>query len=256
MPSQEDIRNQQDLLATYRRTLAHYLKQYAAQGGSAYVLPNVAQGIEEARNHIQRIKGVLREWGILTDDHPNDSPSKPQAMTLFQSLGIEREINDINHSGSDRHLRIFLCHSSGDKPTVRKLYRWLRADGYAPWLDEEDLLPGYDWQQEILKAVRNSDVVVVCLSLNAINKAGYIQKEIRYALDIGDQQPEDAIFIIPLKFEECNVPDRLSRWQWVNFSEGGYARLTKALSIRASKLGITPPKISKILSVLSSADSL
>jgi len=39
-------------------------------------------------------------------------------------------------------LHIFLCHSSGDKPEVRNLYQRLSNDGFDPWLDEEDLLPG------------------------------------------------------------------------------------------------------------------
>lgn len=136
-----------------------------------------------------------------------------------------------------RRLRVFLCHSSSDKPAVRNLYHRLCRNGIDPWLDEENLLPGQDWQQEIPKAVRNSDVVVVCLSQGAINKAGYLQKEIRYALDVADEQPEGTIFLIPLKLEECDVPDRLNRWQWVNFfDERGYDRLMLALSARAANL--------------------
>jgi hypothetical protein len=38
-------------------------------------------------------------------------------------------------------LRIFLCHASEDKATVRVLYRHLIADGFEPWLDEQNLLP-------------------------------------------------------------------------------------------------------------------
>lgn len=132
--------------------------------------------------------------------------------------------------GITRPLCIFLCHSSGDKNAVRELYRRLCAEGFDPWLDEEKLLPGQDWQQEILKAVRDSDVVIVCLSHRAVDKAGYIQKEIKYALDVADEQPESSIFIIPLKFEECDVPERLRRWHWANyFEDGGYKRLVQAL---------------------------
>jgi formylglycine-generating enzyme required for sulfatase activity len=147
-------------------------------------------------------------------------------------------------SSSSRSLRIFLCHSSTDKPAVRELYQHLRADGFAPWLDEEDLLPGQDWQREIPKAVRNSDVVIVCLSRGSINKAGYVQKEIKFALDVADEQPEDTIFLIPLTLEECDVPERLNRWQWVNlFSPNGYARLIRALQIRAASLGLSASPI-------------
>jgi hypothetical protein len=61
-------------------------------------------------------------------------------------------------------LRAFLCHSSGDKNAVRKLYKALSNDGFLPWLDEEDLIAGQDWDAEIKKAVRKSHVVIVCLS--------------------------------------------------------------------------------------------
>jgi len=71
-------------------------------------------------------------------------------------------------------LHVFLCHASGDKPAVRELYRRLCAEGIDAWLDEEKLLPGQNWQHEIPKAVHTSDVVIVCLSRNSINKAGYI----------------------------------------------------------------------------------
>ena len=131
-----------------------------------------------------------------------------------------------------RPLRIFLCHSSADKSAVKDLYRRLKGDGHYPWLDEEDLLPGQDWQYEIPLAVRASDIVLVCLSRNAVSKRGYVQKEILFALDVADEQPEGTIFVIPLRLEECDVPLRLGRWQWVNlYDENGYERLLRGLRL-------------------------
>jgi CheY-like chemotaxis protein len=142
----------------------------------------------------------------------------------------------IKENVSTRRLRVFLCHSSNDKPSVRVLYHRLRSDGFEPWLDEEDLLPGQEWKREIPKAVRKSDVVVVCLSSTAINKRGYVQKEIKIALDIADEQPEGTIYIIPLRLEECEVPERLSHWQWVDFfKEEGYPRLVRSLETALAK---------------------
>jgi actin-like ATPase involved in cell morphogenesis len=136
-----------------------------------------------------------------------------------------------------RHLRAFLCHSSGDKQAVRELYHRLRRDGFSPWLDEVDLLPGQKWEREIRKAVRNSDVVIVCLSQSSINKRGYVQKEITYALDVAQEHPDDTIFIIPLKLEECNVPDRLCSYHWVDFFDSeGYKKLMSALNLLMDKL--------------------
>ena len=116
---------------------------------------------------------------------------------------------------------------------MRELYKRLSDDGFDPWLDEESLLPGKKWEAELRRAVRHSDIVVVCLSQRSITKSGYIQKEIRFALDVADEQPDDTIFLIPAKLEECEVPDRLASWQWVNlFEERGYKLLLKALRSR------------------------
>lgn len=90
-------------------------------------------------------------------------------------------------------LQVFLCHASEDKSAVRALYGDLHTDGFAPWLDEENILPGQDWQREITKAVKRSDVVLVCLSSNSINKTGYFQKEIREVLDVADLQTEHSL---------------------------------------------------------------
>jgi hypothetical protein len=137
-------------------------------------------------------------------------------------------------AGEQCRLRVFLCHSSADKPAVRKLCRRLAADGYDPWLDEQRLLPGQDWQKEIPKAIHESHAVAVCLSRASVSKEGYLQKEIKYALDVVDEKPEGTIFLIPVKLEECEVPERLARWQWASlFEPDGYRHLLLALRQRA-----------------------
>jgi len=138
----------------------------------------------------------------------------------------------------NRKLKVFLCHSKDDKPKVRELYRRLVADGFDAWLDEEKLIPGQEWDLEIRKAVQDSDVVVVCLSNGSITQAGYVQKEIRFALDVADEQPEGTIFIIPARLEDCQVPSRLNKWQWVNlFEKTSIEKLNHALNLRAKGLG-------------------
>ncbi len=146
----------------------------------------------------------------------------------------------------NRKLKVFLCHSKDDKPKVRELYHHLTADGFDAWLDEEKLMPGQDWDLEIHKAVREADVVVVCLSSGSVTKAGYVQKEIRFALDVADEQPEGAIFLIPARLEDCQVPSRLSKMQWVDLYSGdGYRKLFASLKIRANVLGLNISKREK-----------
>jgi hypothetical protein len=127
-------------------------------------------------------------------------------------------------------MRVFLCHSSHDKPAVRELYQKLTSDGFDVWFDEEKLLPGQDWNREIIHAVRNANIVIVCLSQSSTTKIGYIQKEIKLILEAADERPDGVIFIIPARLEDCTVPDRLSRFHRVDlYKPDGYNRLIKAL---------------------------
>ncbi|MBI5296550.1 MAG: SUMF1/EgtB/PvdO family nonheme iron enzyme [Chloroflexi bacterium] len=137
-----------------------------------------------------------------------------------------------------RPLRVFLCHASQDKPAVWRLHRYLKQHGVQPWLDQVDLLPGQNWEVEIPNALAASDVILVCLSKNSVDKEGYVQKEISFALDKALEKPEGTIFVIPVKLEECDIPKRLSRYQWVDLSRAdGRKRLLMGLNKRASDLG-------------------
>ncbi|MBE0680662.1 MAG: TIR domain-containing protein [Anaerolineales bacterium] len=144
---------------------------------------------------------------------------------------------------TNRPLRVFLCHSSADKPAVRELYQKLRAEPWIqPWLDEEELYPGQDWNMEIEKAVEAADAIIVCLSNNSITKEGYVQKEIKTALDYSDYKPEGTVFIIPVRLEDCKSPNRLSKWQYADYFESqrepAFQRLLVSLKKRADSLDL------------------
>jgi formylglycine-generating enzyme required for sulfatase activity len=144
----------------------------------------------------------------------------------------------------NRKLCVFLCHSSQDKPVIRELFKKLLAEGWLdPWLDEEKLLPGQNWDLEIEKAVETSDAVVVCLSNNSVTKEGYVQRELKYVLDIALEKPEETIFIIPLRLEECTPPRRLRSWQYADYfppanRDAAFERLLASLKLRADDLDL------------------
>ena len=69
----------------------------------------------------------------------------------------------------------------------------------------------------IEEAVEASDVVIICLSNNSVTKEGYVQKELRYAREIALEKPEETIFLVPLRLDDCEVPRGLRFYQWVDY---------------------------------------
>jgi len=135
-------------------------------------------------------------------------------------------------------LRVFLCHAFEDKPGVRRdLYGPLKKDGFDPWLDAEKIIPGQNWQLEIGKALRSSDAIIVCLSRLSVTKEGYLNRELKEALEIADEKPEGTIFLIPVKLNRCDIPYRLRSLQWVNlFQADGYAQVLASLQARSAQI--------------------
>ena len=143
-----------------------------------------------------------------------------------------------------RKLRVFVCYASQDKPAVRELYQRLAAEAWIdPWLDEEKLLPGQDWNLEIEKAVEASDAVIVCVSSTSIVKEGYVQKELRRVLNIALEKLEGAVFVLPVRLDECELPRQVRDKQALDYfppskRAAAYDKLITSLRLRKDALGI------------------
>ena len=125
-------------------------------------------------------------------------------------------------------MKIFLSYAREDKDRVLELCRKLKENGYDAWIDVDKIFPGQDWDLEIKKAIKSSDVVILCLTKISVYKRGYVQREMKQALDLFQEKLEGDIFIIPARLDECNPPEILSKWQYVDlFSEDGYQNYLK-----------------------------
>lgn len=130
---------------------------------------------------------------------------------------------------ASRQLRVFLCHGSEDKATVRELCEILRGADMSPWFDERDIQFGDDWDNTIRTAMLKCQVILVILSKTSVSKRGYLQREIKLALDNAKEQP-GKVYIIPVKLEEIALPKNLARYQWVNiFEADAHRRLVSRL---------------------------
>jgi len=128
------------------------------------------------------------------------------------------------------HLKVFLCHSHADRAAVHALYSRLKNDGVDAWLDKEKLLAGQNWEHEIRRAILTSDVVIACLSQGFNKQEGFRHEELKIALEKANLIPEDETFIIPVRLEECDMPESLRHLHRVDlFETGGYKKLVHSL---------------------------
>ena len=116
-----------------------------------------------------------------------------------------------------RLLSVFLSSLVRRQARSSPGYARLRSEGFLPWLDEEEILPGARWEDAIEDAVRAADVVIVCLSAGSTTKEGFLQREIRNVMSVAEEKLDESIFVIPLKLSECEVPRKLKQWQWLNY---------------------------------------
>lgn len=125
---------------------------------------------------------------------------------------------------------IFLNYAHQDVEPVESLYQKLRQEGFKPWMDKHDILPGEDWALAIKRAVRGCDFFLVCLSSNSVDRRGVLQKEIKMALDLWQGMLGSDIFLIPVRLEKCKVPESLEGFQWVDlFEQDGWEKLLRAI---------------------------
>ncbi len=94
--------------------------------------------------------------------------------------------------------KIFLSYAHDNEVEVEKLYDMLSERGFNPWMAKRDIFPGEKWKLTIQKALRSSDFFLACLSNKSVNRRGYVQVEIREALELLQEKLENDIYLIPV----------------------------------------------------------
>jgi formylglycine-generating enzyme required for sulfatase activity len=132
-------------------------------------------------------------------------------------------------------MKVFISYAREDIETARKLRDDLEKSGIKTWLDKEDLLPGQNWREVILREIRESRYFIAMLSSNALSKEGFVHKELKTALDYLDNFPSDRIFVIPVRIDECKPTDeKLQYIHWADLFpsyEDGLSQILKVLKM-------------------------
>lgn len=98
--------------------------------------------------------------------------------------------------------KIFISHSSVDKPFVRELDRRLRDSGYDTWLDEHEMVVGDPLAKKISEGLREARVVLVVVSDDAI-KSRWLSFELNIATD---RMVKGECHVIPVVLSNATMP--------------------------------------------------
>ncbi|MEE4355519.1 MAG: SUMF1/EgtB/PvdO family nonheme iron enzyme [Desulfococcaceae bacterium] len=145
--------------------------------------------------------------------------------------------------------KIFICHSREDAETANRIYDDLKKAGAEPWMDKKDLLPGQRWKDEISKAVRSSRFFLVLLSSSSVSRQGFVNKEMRMALDMAEELPLSQIFIIPARLDECEPSfEVLKDIHWTDLFpsyEEGLEKILRVLELHKNNAAIPPEPVTE-----------
>ena len=190
------------------------------------------------------INGNVNHSNIIIGDNSSLTASAPAGQQP-EKLPVSTPPSIVGSESPGSKLIPFLCYAKENTIGVREFRERLRAEDWIdPWFDEEDILPGQKWEGSVTEAVHNSHAVIVFLSSIAVRTEGFFHKELKLALDAAAEKPDGTIFIIPIRLDVCDVPERLLPYQYVDYFGDEthkyhvYSSLIAALKIRAQNLGI------------------
>jgi hypothetical protein len=125
---------------------------------------------------------------------------------------------------------VFLSASRGDATRVKPIYDAIKAAGFKPWLDIENLLPGQDWVAAIQSALQQASVFLLFVSNNSVTRRGWLQRETDFAAEKFARSATGTHYVVPVRLDPVEPPEILRRYQWVDlFEPDGIERLISAL---------------------------
>jgi hypothetical protein len=118
---------------------------------------------------------------------------------------------------------VFLSHNSKDKPEVEQIGKMLeKTYSVKCWLDKWNLVPGDPWQEELEKALDDSQTVAVFVGPHTISP--WENEEFRSAIEVRVQDKSRRVIPVLLPGAPDNrdllLPRFLTRLTWVDFRNG------------------------------------
>lgn len=112
--------------------------------------------------------------------------------------------------------KVFISHSSADKPFLRVLVSLLHLENITVWLDEFELLPGDILLERISSQIASMTCVIAAISENSL-RSRWVLTELMEAMSL--ELTGNGPRVIPIKIDDCEVPPYLASRLYADFSQ-------------------------------------
>lgn len=135
------------------------------------------------------------------------------------------------HAGEDKSFfkaRVFVSHSSKDKPFVRKLTDALNGYHLNVWLDEMELQVADSIVAGVSQGLKNADYLLAIISKASISSR-WVQAELNATL-MEELSGKGAV-VLPVLIEDCELPTLLKDRVYADFRRDFQAGLKQLLAV-------------------------
>lgn len=107
-------------------------------------------------------------------------------------------------------MNVFCSYAREDAQFALRLASDLRNAGLEVWIDQLDIKPGEHWDSAVEGALKRCPAFLVVLSPRSVVSRN-VMDEVHYAIEEGKK-------ILPIMHEQCDLPFRLRRLQYIEFN--------------------------------------
>src|SRR5882757_2753361 len=130
--------------------------------------------------------------------------------------------------------KVFISHSSKDNKVATAVCTALESRGHSCWMSSRDIKPGENFQGSIVRAIRESGVMVLVFSTNA-NNSDEIKKEMALA-------SQSKKLVIPVRAEDVMPSEdftyELATRQWIDM----FTDWEKSIEVLSDQVGAANPR--------------
>jgi hypothetical protein len=128
--------------------------------------------------------------------------------------------------------RVFVSHSSKDKPFVRRLTDDLKAHNLDVWFDEQELGVGDSIVQGVSAGLKDTDYFVLAISENSL-QSKWVQQEFNAAMM--SELSGKGVVVLPIRIDDAPIPPLLTDRIYADFRNDYDKGLSALLAVFAQE---------------------